>query len=449
MPQLVPRIPPSVAGPARSEAAVSIVRDMRAFSLFLLVVAGCGGAQPAAPAPDDQSFVVRDVRVFDGERTIDRAQVVVRGGRIASVGDDIPAGLPVYDGTGRTLLPGLIDAHAHVLRDEGLRDALRFGVTTQIDMLTSAEFLRTHTAQRERLTRTDLSDFYSAGTPATSDGGMGTQFGIEVPTIARPEDADAFVRARIAEGSTHLKIMYEPDAGIVTTITKETMAALVAAAHAHGLKTAVHVSTAQGARDAMEAGADGLAHVPSDMPFDDALVAEMAKRRMFACTTLSIMAAFDDRSLGQSLLEDARLVPFLTEKQKKDLAQHAPGESSPMAPYLARFQLDVALGNVRRLHAAGVTILAGDDAPNLGTHGATMHGELELLVRAGLTPTEALTAATRAPADVFGLADRGRIAPGARADLVLVDGDPTKDITATRAIVHVFKNGYDVPRTAR
>ena len=73
---------------------------------------------------------------------------------------------------------------------------------------------------------------------------------------------------------------------------------------------------------------------------------------------------------------------------------------------------------------------------------------MELLTRAGLTPVEALWAATRAPADVFKLDDRGRIAPGARADLVLVAGDPTSDIRATRAIARVFKNGYEVPRVA-
>ena len=79
---------------------------------------------------------------------------------------------------------------------------------------------------------------------------------------------------------------------------------------------------------------------------------------------------------------------------------------------------------------------AGTDAPNSGTaHGASLHGELQLLVEAGLTPTEALAAATSAPAAAFHLTDRGRIAPGLRADLVLVEGDPTADILQTRAIV--------------
>src|SRR5690606_33101637 len=103
--------------------------------------------------------------------------------------------------------------------------------------------------------------------------------------------------------------------------------------------------------------------------------------------------------------------------------------------------------NVAALHAAGITVLAGTDAGNPGTaHGASLHGELALLVRAGLTPEQALRAATSAPADAFGLTDRGRIAVGQRADLVLVDGDPLSDITATRQIVRLWKNGVAVDR---
>src|SRR5436190_23702433 len=103
--------------------------------LVLGLIAGCGApAHPQVAPADGNSFVVRDVRVFDGERVVEHTSVVVRAGRIASIGgaaDD----LPVIDGAGRTLLPGLIDAHAHAQSEDGLRDALRFGVTTELDML--------------------------------------------------------------------------------------------------------------------------------------------------------------------------------------------------------------------------------------------------------------------------------------------------------------------------
>lgn len=92
-------------------------------------------------------------------------------------------------------------------------------------------------------------------------------------------------------------------------------------------------------------------------------------------------------------------------------------------------------------------MLAGSDAANPGTaHGPSLLGELDLLVRAGLTPTDALAAATSLPARHFGLTDRGRIAQGMRADLVLVKGDPTRDINATRDITQVWKNGFPINR---
>jgi imidazolonepropionase-like amidohydrolase len=444
----------ATAGPVLSGALLSGA---------LIASVACGGAAsppgasasrlapPAtATAPlDGASFAIRDVRVFDGERALEHTSVVVRAGRITAVGREVPRDLPVIDGRGRTLMPGLIDAHAHVQSEAGLRNALRFGVTTQLDMMTDVAFLQAHRAQRERWSRTDLADLFSAGTPATSPGGMGTQFGIAVPTLAGPSEAPAFVRARLAEGSSYIKIMHEPDGRIVTTISRETLAAVIAAAHEQHVLTAVHVSSQQGAREAVEAGADGLAHIFSDAVIDDALVARIAAQHMFVTATLSIMAAFDGQSLGPQLAADPRIAPFLTDKQRKQLTGAPPGKDDPMAPYLARFHIATAIENVRRLHAAGVTILAGDDAANLGAHGATMHGELVLLTRAGLTPAEALRAATRAPADRFGLTDRGRIAPGARADLILIEGNPLVDIEATRAIARIFKNGYEVPRAPK
>lgn len=110
----------------------------------------------------------------------------------------------------------------------------------------------------------------------------------------------------------------------------------------------------------------------------------------------------------------------------------------------------MALANVSRLAHAGVTMIAGTDAPNPTTaFGPSLHLELALLVRAGLSPTEALVAATSAPARFFGTPDRGRIAPGLKADMILLDRDPTKDIKALRHIVTIWKNGHVVDRMAR
>ncbi|HVF38479.1 MAG TPA: amidohydrolase family protein [Gemmatimonadaceae bacterium] len=396
---------------------------------------------------DGNSFVIRNVRVFDGSHAIERSNVVVRSGLIASVGRSMPAGLPVIDGSGRTLLPGFIDTHGHVGNEGALRNALRFGVTTVLDMLTSIDAVRPLKARRTRMDRTDLADLYTAGSPITSPRGLGTQFGIPFTTISAPGEAPTFVKGRISEGSDYIKILYEPGAPLFTTISRETLSAVVAAAHAEGVLALVHVSSVEGARDAVRAGADGLAHSFGDSLIEDALAKEIAARSVFVTPTLSIFAAFQRKPIGPALAADSRLSPYLTAAQRTGLTSPGPGPEHPMAPYLVRFDVDRASENVRRMKAAGVRILSGTDAPNLGSHGVSLHGELELLTKAGLSPAEALTAATLAPAQAFKLSDRGQIKAGMRADLVLVEGDPTQNIEMTRAIVRIFKNGYEVSRS--
>jgi imidazolonepropionase-like amidohydrolase len=190
-----------------------------------------------------------------------------------------------------------------------------------------------------------------------------------------------------------------------------------------------------------------LAHIFGDEPIDDALARKMATRGVFVTPTLLLFAAISGVGLGPELTADPRISPFLTANQRAALTAPPPGKGGPMALYLSRFNIKTASENVRRLRAAGLHILAGTDTPNLVAHGVSLHGELTLLTQAGLRPSEALKAAIRAPAEAFKLSNRGRIVPGARADLVLVDGNPLADIKSTRAIVQVFKNGYDVRRT--
>jgi imidazolonepropionase-like amidohydrolase len=407
---------------------------------------------PAATVPTGapvtgNSFVVRDVRVFDGERVLESVHVVVRGGRIVAVGKATPPrDLPVIDGSGQTMLPGLIDAHGHVGGENSLRDALRFGVTTVLDMLMPATVFKQLSAKRAPMTPTLFADFYSAVSPITSPRGLGTQFGIPFTTIAAPSEARTFVQGRIAEGADYIKILYEPGAPIFTTISRETLGAVIDAAHAERVLAVVHVSSVQGARDAVRLGADVLAHSFSDSLVDESLAKEIASRNVFVTATLSIVGAFQSKGAGPSLAADARLSPYLRAAQRTALTAPGPGPDFPLAPYLARFDIERGIENVRRLKAAGVRILAGTDAPNLGSHGVSLHGELELLTRAGLSPAEALSAATLRPAQAFRLADRGRVAAGTLADLVMVEGNPVSDITATRAITRVFKNGFEVSR---
>jgi imidazolonepropionase-like amidohydrolase len=412
-----------------------------------IAVACCSAPSHAAGDNDPANDVlIRDVRVFDGLRVLPKTNVLVIDGRIRAIGAkyDAPKDVSTVDGRGKTLLPGLIDSHVHSW-GEAQRDALRFGVTTELDMLGDWHRLPALKTARASLARTEDADLWSAGAAVTAPGGHGTQYGMQVPVLEPGADAGAFVAARLAEGSDYIKIIVEDfsahsETRRIPTISPEQVRAAIAAAHGRKALAVVHVSRLRDGRIAVDGGADGLVHMFGE-PGDAAFVAAAKRRKAFVVPTLSVLATMAQAGEGKRLGEDARLRPWLTTAQA-DALKASFGAAEPKPAVLAD-----AMQNVRDLHAAGVDILAGTDAGNPGTaHGVSMHGELDLLVRSGLTPVQALAAATLVPARRFRLDDRGRIAPGLRADLVLVDGDPTTDIVATRNIATVWKNGYAIVR---
>jgi imidazolonepropionase-like amidohydrolase len=416
----------------RRGGARRILRGMKRFLLAILLAAPLA-AQPVA---------ITNVRLFDGTKVIAHATVVIDGTRIAAAGANatVPKGAKVIDGSGKTLLPGLIDSHTHVFPGS-LERALRFGVTTELDMFTSLRTLDPLRAEQAKGPVTNRADVYSAGTLVTVAGGHGSEY-FPIPTFKSGDDPQAFVDARIAEGSDYIKLIVETGEAYgmhLPTLSKSDLTALVAAAHKRGKMAVVHISTLAGARDAIDAGADALVHIFADKLPDAGFGAFVAAHHAFVVPTLTVNESTTGVGSGTSLNTDAHLAAYLNPDEMTNLKTAFPKANG--------LSLDNAFAAVRQLKAAGVPILAGTDAPNPGTaHGASIHRELELLVKSGLTPIEALTAATSLPAKQFKLNDRGRIAAGLRADLLLVDGDPTTDILATRNIAGIWKNGAMLDR---
>ncbi len=429
---------------ARFETLARCCRLAAALAVAVLALApGCVGAAGAA-----RPFVVQNVRVFDGRAVLPAADVVVRDGKIAAVGTHlaVPAGAEVIDGRGETLLPGLIDAHVHTWGD-ALHDALAFGVTTELDMFSDYGLDAAMRAEQAAGKGLDRADLFSAGTLATAPGGHGTEYGVPIPTVRGPADAQGFVDARIAEGSDYIKIVYDDGKtyGLaIPTISRETLKALVDAAHKRGKLAVVHIGSDDGARDAIAAGADGLAHLFVDRRPEADFGRFAAAHHAFVVPTLTVLQSVSHIPGGAALAKDPLLNPYLSVTNLGHLEAGFPKHASEVPPQYA-----AAEEAVRLLAAAHVPILAGTDAPNPGTAtGVSLHEELALLVHAGLTPIAALTAATAAPAAAFHLGDRGRIAPGLRADLLLVHGDPTVDVHATRDIARIWKLGVPFDRAA-
>jgi imidazolonepropionase-like amidohydrolase len=398
-------------------------------------------------SPDDgNSFVVRGARVFDGHKTLEPTDVWIEGGKIKAVGKNlkVPSSAKAIDAAGDTLLPGLIDSHTHAFGN-ALKEAEIFGVTTELDMFTDVKNMEQTKKDQADGKLLDWADLRSAGTLATVPGGHGTEYGFDIPTLTSPAEAQAWVDARIAEGSDYIKIVIDDFSTYGShrpTLSNETLKALVDAAHKRGKIAVVHIGNQQEAHDVIAAGADGLAHLFADSAPAPDFAPFAAAHRVFVVPTLDVLESLSAIASGESLTTDPRLAPYLTSDDVSNLKRSFPKfATAPSEKYAEQ--------TVAQLKAAHVPILAGTDAPNPGTsHGVSIHRELELLVRSGLTPTEALAAATSVPAATFHLDDRGTIAPGKRADLLLVKGDPTQDITATRDIVSIWKLGAEDDRAA-
>jgi imidazolonepropionase-like amidohydrolase len=384
--------------------------------------------------------LVQDVRVFDGKSAHEHRSVLVRDGVIvdADYRGKAPAGARVVEGRNRTLLPGLIDAHVHSWQHFEL--PLVFGVTTQVDMFTGVEVMQRIKKQMAEGRNQGEADLFSAGTLITAPGGHGTEFPVKIPTLENGGDAQAFVDARIAEGSHFIKIVMEDGFGDhhFNSLDTRTVKALIDAAHKRGKLAVVHISNLKDARAALEAGADGLAHLfvaaKITQQEADALARLAQAKGAFVVPTFSVLESIAGVK-PQDLLDDEGVASLL-DREERGALQTGYGPTPRPAILAAPKMVTSAM---RR---AGVPVLAGTDAGNAGTqYGASLHHELAALVDAGLTPREALVAATSAPARAFRLGQRGQIARGYKADLVLVEGNPLQDIAATRRIVEVWKDG--------
>jgi imidazolonepropionase-like amidohydrolase len=414
----------------------SWLRLFKAAQLLLFVCSGLNAQQA------DKPIVFQNVDVFDGARVVRNTNVLVHDGLVRAIGRRItvPRSAELIDGKGRTLLPGLIDAHVHLGvfgADQFLRDALNFGVTTELEMWGSDASLALGNRIKSGRIK-DLADLRSAGTGITVPRGHPTQMGgPPIPTLGPTDDVQAFVDARIAEGGDYIKIIYDHS---FPTFTKQQLERVITAIHRRHKLAVVHIGKQRDARDAVEAGADGLAHIFADTPVEADFVKLATKHHIFVIPTLSVIEAVTE-SPGKAWWQDSKLAPSISQSMNDMLGRKFP-------PGIGKdTKLTYAKGAVAALHKAGVTILAGTDAPAPTlAHGLSLHRELELLVVSGLKPLDALTAATLNTSRVFGLHDRGRIAPGKRADLLLVNGDPTVDITATRDVVGVWKLGVRFAR---
>lgn len=350
-------------------------------------------------------IAITNVRVFDGNGLSEPRTVVIENGLIS---DKITADTAI-DGNGNTLLPGLIDSHVHLEGAESLRNAAQWGVTTMLDMGTDTD------AVKDSRGRPGLPAILGSGISAAPTGSLHATMGCAAVTTK--EEARAFIADRVAENVDYIKVIADSrnKAGSVI-IDEAVLAELVVAAHENNLKVIAHVTLDASIDMCFRTDVDVITHLPLGKPIDAELAMKIIKKRMAAIPTLVMMQCFFNAIPPEASLSGGM-----------DYANSA--------------------ASMNALENAGVIIMAGTDANTTVCrviHGESLHSELQLMVAAGMSPLEALRSATVVPAEYWGLNDRGLIEPGRRADLVLVEGNPTQDISATKNIMGVWINGEQV-----
>lgn len=382
-----------------------------------------------------------------------RADVLIRGDKIAAVGSSltIPPDARIIRAEGHTLLPGLFDLHTHLPYSaaddlagdwgKNLKGYLYCGVTSVIDVGTYVEtFEPMRRLIREGVIaapRIALAARLTTPGGHGGEGGRGDLFSQEVLT---PREGRSAVRRALAYKPDVIKVFTDGwrygFGDDMTSMRESTLAAIVDEAHRANLPVITHTVTLKGAKIAARAGVDILGHGVGDADADQELMDLMKRAGM---TYVSTLAVYDSRPADLK-------APLLASVVGPIKALPAP----PRASAARTSRWGHLMHNITALRDGGVTIGAGTDSGMTGTyHGwATLH-ELELLVEGGLTPLEALTAATGTSARTLRVdTEKGTIAAGKLADLVLVEGAPHQRISDIMNVRRVFLGGSEVDREA-
>jgi imidazolonepropionase-like amidohydrolase len=436
------------------------------------------------------TFLIRGARIFVGDGTvIENGSVLVRGGKIAEIyegaGPD-PKALKAetVEAAGKTILPGLIDVHVHLGGPAGfysdmskydpakamqrnLAAYLYSGVTTVRsvgDVLDAIVKLRSTARSGEILG----SDLLTCGPLFTAAGGHGTEYFKNLPASARANLEKQFVRTPSSADEARqqvdelrkqdvdcIKAILEAGAGgrVFNRLDTGLFDAVAQQAHADSLPLAVHTGDARDVADAVKAQANSIEHGSFREKIPDGLFEQMARQGTFYDPTLSVGEAFKDFGAGKTDLLKRSLVqqvgpPELLHGTEEALASP---ETESMRKSWAQYPMDmsIAIDNLKRAHAHGVSLVTGSDAGNyLVIHGPTVQHEMQLWVQAGIPPAVALQAATLNAARLLRVDNRvGSIRAGNDADLLIVDGNPLEDISATERISTVVFKGERIDRT--
>ncbi len=406
---------------------------------------------PAQPQPSTTAFT--GARVIDGtdHAPIDNATILVRDGRIVALGAAaavaIPAGARRVSLAGKTVIPGLVNAHGHVGNTVGmeqghysaenvsrdLKTYAAYGITTVFSLGDDqAEGIAAR--DRQRTPSLDRARLFVAG---------------PVLTPATPAEAVALVDADAAMKVDIVKIRVDDNLGTTPKMAPEIYRAVINEAHKKGLRVAVHLFYLADAKAVLDAGADFIAHSVRDVAVDSAFIAMLKQRNVCYSPTLMREVSTFAYASTPSWFDDPLFLKHAdmaaVNALKQPARQQAMATSRSAQGYKAG--LEVANRNLKALSDAGVTIAMGTDSgPPARFQGYFELMELEMMVKAGLTPRQVLASATRDAARCMKLdAELGTLESNKWADFVVLDADPLADISNVRKISAVYIAGNRLP----
>jgi imidazolonepropionase-like amidohydrolase len=430
-----------------STRKISVLVAVTAGALLLIAF----NLSATAPRPDEapvanlvQAWV--GARIIDGtgKPAIENATLVIRNGHIEAVGKrvKIPAGAERIDATGKTIIPGLINAHGHLNTETQLGVYLRDGITTVLSLGGDKEFaLRESCAKAAPGT---VPRLYVAGPIQDSSAIPGAV------VVTTPEQARKSVDELIGNKPDIIKVRIDDFRGARPKMPPEVYGAVIDEAHKNGFRTAAHIVFLNDAKGVLRAGVDYIAHSVRDQEVDEEFIALMKKRHVSYSPTLTRELAVFTYSETPSFFSDPF---FLKEADPAEIAQmqdpkrQGTMKTDPAAQWYKE-HLPVAMRNLKILSDAGINIAMGTDSGGGPGRfqGYFEHLELEYETKAGLTPMQALVSATSGAAKAINISrEVGTLEKGRLADFLVLTANPLDDIKNTRAIESVWVGGVRVP----
>ncbi len=365
-----------------------------------------------ASCAQSQYTVITNVDVFDGETIRQDVDFVFKDSVIVAIGKSTAKhknGASFIDGSGKTILPPLINAHVHIASPENLKEALGVGIFAMMDMFTldsRANYLRTFNDS------TDYAHYYSSNVGATVPNGHGTQYRVQIPTINDTLTAVDFVKDRVSFGADYIKITQE---NTMAKLSNAQLHEIIEAAHKYHKITVAHISALDDCHELIEHNVDGFAHIwyrmPSFAPVE--MLQAMKDKGIFIIPTLSVI----EKAIQNT-------------------------DSSELKNLLTFHQV---LEEVNKAYHKNITILAGTDARNYGMNYTTQYfDELVFLSKAGMNNLDVLKAGTSNIYKAFKLKEFDNLTENNIANFILLDGKPHINLKDIYLKKRIWKHGKEL-----